>query len=183
MPDEPAKRVSALDGHYSKGQFGPDSVVGVRLAEIRELTLHQVASWPETWAASGAKAAKAVGATSAPGLNQAAVGRKGALLRVEPLKMWVLGRGAPQISPHEGAVLDLSHSRTHLRISGPEAALLLNRHLPLDLRNASFPVGTVASTAFHHVGVALWRSDAGFEVFLPRGFAVSLWQVLLESAA
>ena len=58
-----------------------------------------------------------------------------------------------------------------------------NRHLPLDLRPASFPVGSVASTAFHHVGVTLWRSDDGFELFLPRGFALSLWEMLLESAA
>ena len=41
---------------------------------------------------------------------------------------------------------------------------------------------SVASTAFHHVGVTLWRSVEGYELFLPRGFAVSLWQGLLESA-
>jgi len=53
----------------------------------------------------------------------------------------------------------------------------------LDLRDASFPVGSVASTAFHHVGITLYRSEAGYDLFLPRGFALSLWEMLLESAA
>lgn len=59
---------------------------------------------------------------------------------------------------------------------------LLNRHLPLDLREGAFPLGSVASTAFHHVGITVWRSEAGYELFLPRGFAVSLWELLRESA-
>ena len=61
--------------------------------------------------------------------------------------------------------------------------MLLNRHLPLDLGDAACPVGAVASSGFHHVGVTLWRSTAGFELFLPRGFAASLWEMLSESAA
>ena len=38
-------------------------------------------------------------------------------------------------------------------------------HLPLDLRDAFCPVGSVASTALHHVGITLWRSEDGFEHF------------------
>jgi sarcosine oxidase gamma subunit len=32
------------------------------------------------------------------------------------------------------------------------------------------------------VGVTLRRSDAGYELFIPRGFAVSLWELLVETA-
>jgi len=111
------------------------------------------------------------------------VSEHGALLRVEPLKWWLLGADAPALAPEHGASLDLSHSRTHLRISGAQAAALLNRHLPLDLREASFKEGAVASSALHHVSVTLWRSAHHYELFIPRGFALSLWEVLLESAA
>ncbi|MGR3913232.1 MAG: sarcosine oxidase subunit gamma, partial [Gammaproteobacteria bacterium] len=90
---------------------------------------------------------------------------------------------APALAPEHGAILDLSHSRTHLRIGGVQAATLLNRHLPLDLREASFKQGAVASSALHHAGVTLWRSARGYELFIPRGFALSLWEILLESAA
>jgi len=176
-------RISALAGEYAVGRFGAQGDVGVVLREVANLTLFQVAAWPDTLAATGSKAAEAVGATAAPGPGRAVVGTSGAVLRIEPLKFWLVGANAPQVTPDQGATLDLSHSRTRLRISGPEAVTLLNRSLPLDLRDYSFPVGSVASTAFDHVGITLWRSGAGFELFLPRGFALSLWEVLLQGAA
>ncbi|MBT3770493.1 MAG: sarcosine oxidase subunit gamma, partial [Acidiferrobacteraceae bacterium] len=33
-----------------------------------------------------------------------------------------------------------------------------------------------------HVGVTLWRSPTGLDLFVPRGFALSLWEMLLETA-
>jgi len=183
MDNPSAVRVSALDGHYSKGRFGAEGAPGVVFTEIRDLTLHQVVAWPETLAAVGTKAAEAIGAKAAPDPGKAVGGRGAALLRIEPLKLWIFGTAAPQLAPEEGAILDLSHSRSHLRIAGGQAAALLNRQLPLDLRAASFPAGSVASSAFHHVGVTLWHSEAGYELFLPRGFALSLWEMLQEGAA
>ena len=41
---------------------------------------------------------------------------------------------------------------------------------------------SVASSSTHHVGVTLWRSADGYELFMPRGFALSLWEGLVESA-
>lgn len=175
------ERISALFGHYSKGRLGGDGACGVTFCEVADLSLVQVAAWPDTLRDVGARAAQSIGADAAPAPGKAVSTPKGALLRVEPLKWWLYGAGDVELSPEEGSVLDLSHSRTHLRISGPQAALLLNRHLPLDLREAAFPVGTVATSAFHHTGVTLWRSEQGFELFMVRGFALSLWQLLLES--
>ncbi len=176
-------RVSALEGHYTLGRFGSEGDIGVTLTEVRDLCLHQVAAWPETIDAVGEQIAQALGVDSAPGPCSSSTGSEGAILRTEVLKWWVLGVQAPVVSDNEGANLDISHSRTHLRISGPEATTLLNRVLPLDLRPASFGVGAVASSALHHVGVTLWRSEQGYELFIPRGFAVVVWEVLLETAA
>ncbi|MBT5980063.1 MAG: hypothetical protein HOG65_02320 [Acidiferrobacteraceae bacterium] len=86
------------------------------------------------------------------------------------------------MSADSGATLDLSHSRTHIRISGPEASTCLNRFIPIDLRESHFTDGQVASSGFHHVGVTLWRSPTGLDLFVPRGFALSLWEMLLETA-
>jgi len=177
------ERVSALDGHAIPGRFGEAGDPGIVLSDVPGLVLHQVAAWPESLKAVGTRAAKAVGVKTAPGPRMAVAGKNGALLRIEPLKWWMIGVEAPELAAEEGATLDLSHSRTHVRIAGPQAAPLLNRHLPLDLRQAHFPVGSVASSAFHHVGVTVWRSKDGYELFLPRGFALSLWDLLLESAA
>lgn len=178
-----AERISALAGHVIPGRFGRDGETGVTLREVPNLALVQVAAWPDTLAATGAKVAGAIGVTDAPGPGRSVVGKGCVALRIEPLKFWLLGTDALVLGVADGAVLDLSHSRTHVRISGPHAATLLNRHLPLDLRDLSFPEGAVASTAFDHVGVTLWRSRDGFELFLPRGFALSLWQTLLLGAA
>ena len=177
------ERVSALQGHVTKGRFGEPGKIAVHVSEVPDLILHQIAAWPETLTDVGARAAAAIGAGLAPGPCSASTGGAAALLRIDPLKFWLFGAEPLALEPDEGAVLDLSHSRTHIRIAGPDAAALLNRHLPLDLRESHFPVGAVASTAFHHCGVTLWRSQSGYELFLPRGFALSLWDLLLESAA
>ncbi|MBS1269523.1 MAG: hypothetical protein MAG794_00474 [Gammaproteobacteria bacterium] len=177
-----ADRISALDGHYNTGRFGEPGEIGVTLSEVRSLTLYQLAAWPDTIDAVAAKAAEMAGADAAPGPCAATLGSQGALLRIEPLKWWLYGAEARAIDPEQGTALELSHSRTHVRLAGPYARVCLNRLIPLDLRGQSCPVGAVASTAMHHVAVTLWRSNNGFELFLPRGFALSLWEMLFDTA-
>jgi len=122
-------------------------------------------------------------ADAAAGPGTATASGTGAMLRIEPMKWWLVGVEAPAFDAAQAVTLDLSHSRTQVRVSGDDAAEFLNRHFPLDLREASFPVGSVASSATHHVGVTLWRSADGYELFIPRGFALSLWEGFVESAA
>lgn len=176
------ERASALEGHYRSGRFGEPGEPGVAVREVRPLVLHQVAAWPETIDAVGRQAADMAGGEKAPGPAQAFTGAGGSLLRVEPLKWWLYGADAVDIDPEQGTTLDLSHSRTHLRITGPRTRACLNRLVPVDLREQSFPPGSVAATVMHHVGVTLWHSDQGFELFLPRGFAASLWEVFFDTA-
>lgn len=182
-----ADGTSALQGHLVPGRSGSARAAAVSLAEIRNFTLIQVAAWPNTLAQVGSATAKAAGCAKAPGAGQETKGSAAWLLRVEPLKWWLVisdGASATLDLPAEtGALLDLSKSRTWLRLSGPNAAVLLNHFLPLDLSGAAFPEGTVASSAFHHVGVTLWRDDRGFNLMVPRSFAASLYQIMIESAA
>lgn len=173
------KRVSALAAHY-KPVTASDA--GVTLSEVRDLTLWQLAVWPESIESAAGKAASAAGVGSVPTFGTAASAGAVSMLRIEPCKFWFIGCELEQPHPSEGAVLDLSHSRTHIRISGSQATVVLNSYLPLDLREQSFPVGAVASTAFHHVGITLWRSQHGYELFAPRGFSVSLWELLIEAS-
>lgn len=177
-----AERHSALEGHYQSGRFGEPGETGVAVHEVRDLVLYQVAVWPDSLETMADRVAAMAGADAAPGPGRATTGRSGALLRIEPLKWWLYGATAENTEPGDGAILDLSHSRTHLRIAGPRARECLNRLVPVDLRQASFPADTVAATVMHHVGVTLWHSREGFELFLPRGFAQSLWEVFLETA-
>ena len=177
-----ADRVSALAGHKQAGNQGKPGKAGVVLHEVPDLVLHQVAAWQDSIDAVGAELAKLIGADAAAGPCRSASGDNGSMLRIEPMKWWLVGIEAPEFDAERAVTLDLSHSRSCLRISGGDAAEFLNRHLPLDLREESFPVGAVASSAIHHVGVTLWRTAEGYELFIPRGFALSLWHGLVESA-
>jgi heterotetrameric sarcosine oxidase gamma subunit len=175
-------RVSALAGHNQPGHQGDLGSTGVILRESPDLVLHQVAAWPDSMDAVGKSLAQLIGAKTVAGPCNSVSGDDGAMLRIEPMKWWLVGIVAPVFDAEQAVTLDLSHSRTRVCVSGDNAAEFLNRHLPLDLREDSFPVGSVASSATHHVGVTLWRSADGYELFIPRGFALSLWQGLVESA-
>ena len=177
------KSLSALSG--MKTPEAP-SGAAITLEDVFPFSLHQIAAWPDTVAKAGAVAAKQAGCASAPDPGHAMIGSASALLRVEPLKWWLISPDSdvapPKIADTQGAALDLSHSRTWIRVSGDKSETLLNHFLPLDLRDGAFPPGSVASTAFHHVGITLWREEAGYSLLVPRSFAVSLWELLVETA-
>ncbi len=185
MSESGIHRISALSDHCLPGKSGEisaDGSAGVILEDIEGLILCQVAGWADTMDLVGKQIAKQVKASSVPGPGQAVIGEKGALLRVEPMKWWLTGVPVPEIAPENGTTLDLSHSRTRIRIRGPQASEFLNRFLPLDLREKSFPQGSVASSAIHHVGVTLWRVDGHYDLFLPRGFALFVWEGMTDVA-
>jgi heterotetrameric sarcosine oxidase gamma subunit len=176
------QRVSALNGHLEVGIFGVNREPQIHLAEEVNISLHQVTCWPDTKVEVGTKIAVTIGAPYAPGPRQAVTGTKASALQIEPLKFWILDAVPPTLSPDMGSHLDLSQSRTCIDVRGKKVTTLLNQYLPLDMRDASFPEQAVASTAFHHVGITLWRTENTFKLFVPRSFARSLWALLWESA-
>jgi heterotetrameric sarcosine oxidase gamma subunit len=178
-----AERASALSGHYQRGNFGKSGEAGVILSEVPGLVLHQLSAWPDTLGRVGVMGAEACMIDRAPSPGRAAVGSGGALLRIEPLKWWCYDSQLPELAAEDGTTLDLSHSRTHLRVRGQAAQAFLNRLVSVDLRPDVCPLNSVMSTGVHHVGITLWYSKDGFELFVPRGFALSLWEVLTDTAA
>ncbi len=152
-----AERASALSGHYQRGQFGKEGGAGVILSEVSGLVLHQLSAWPDTLDQVGFTGAQACVVDKAPGPGRAAVGPRGALLRIESLKWWCYGSQLPELAAEDGTTLDLSHSRTHLRVRGQAAQACLNRLVSLDLRPNGCPLDSVMSSAFHHVVISLWH--------------------------
>ncbi len=185
-----AERDSALDGHLQPGRYGEAADgPGVVFAEIRDIGPWQVAAWPQTLAAVAVRLAALTGAETVPGPLQAVAGPNGTVARIRPLVFWLTHAGeaavtqAMDIDAETGSALDLSHSRTVIRIEGPRARDLLNRGLPLDLSPDAFPAGAFAATALHQVGVHLHNRGSGYDLFVPRGFALSIWELLRETAA
>ena len=182
MDNVATPRASALKRAYIPGHFGDDPSSNIIFREVENLKLYQIAFWPETLESMETTLEQSIGILSIPEPNKSISKNNIAIIRIEPLKIWILGASAPLFKPEEASTLDLSHSRSRLEISGPKATKLLNSFLPIDLRKKSFPQGTVASTVFHHVGVTLWHTNDGYELFLPRSFALSLWELLLSGA-
>ncbi|MBK0399977.1 sarcosine oxidase subunit gamma [Limibaculum sp. M0105] len=164
------------------GKDGP----GIRLSERAVTSLWQISAWPDRLAAAGAAAARAADCKSAPEPGRSSAGKAATLMRVEPLKWWLVSDqelARPNLDLQDGTVLDLSHARTPIRIEGPAAVELMARLLPLDLRPAVFPQGAVASSGLHHVGVTVLARAEGFDLFAPQSFALSLFEHITHVAA
>ena len=177
-----ANRLSAITNTNQK-ILNDQGTCDVKIIENKNLLLYQVGVWPDTLVSVGEQISKKLNLEMYPQPCKAFQSKDVAMLRTEPLKWWVVGSKVETFSTDNACVLDISHSRTHLKISGSKKETLLNRFLPIDLREESFPINSVASTTFHHVSVTLWRSKNHHEIFIPRAFAMSLWEMLLESAA
>jgi heterotetrameric sarcosine oxidase gamma subunit len=192
---------SALNRDRQPGRYGADGDVGIILGEIQAATQMQFAAWPDTLDQMGAVAMDIAGVATVPAAG--GVSRAGdiSLLRVEPLKWWLVSP-APVATPPViasgvassgvvasgaassgvGVVLDISDARCWITVTGPRAATLLAHGLPIDLRPVAFADDAVVSTAIHHVGVTLWRADDGFNLLVPRSYAASIWRLLFELA-
>jgi sarcosine oxidase subunit gamma len=182
------ERASALEGHNAPRQFGligPNGP-GIRLSERSLASLWLIAAWPERLAETGVAAAKAADVATAPGPGMSATGPGGTLLRTEPLKWLLVSEDeidAPALGAADGTVLELSHARTVIHVSGPRALDLMARMVPLDLRPATFPEGAVASTGLHHLGVTIVARNGGFDILVLRSFGLAVWETLIDSAA
>ena len=117
-----------------------------------------------------------------PNFNRGVLDSEFSIWRMEPLKWWILDNNI-SVPAELGTSLDMSHSFTCIHISGNKSSLLLNRHLPIDLREKIFPEASSASAAIHHVSIKLLKFSANnYYLFIPRGFALSIWEILLETS-
>ena len=173
-------RISALEGLERARNFGPN----LTIEEMRPGAIWQVTAWPDRFAEAGAMAARAAGVDDAPGPASSALSPNGWLLRTEPLRWLLISRdevGAPDLQG-AGTVLDLSHARTVIRLSGALAPDVMARQMPLDLRAGAFAEGHVATSSIHHVAVTVHARDGGLDLYCFRSFGRAIWEHLTETA-
>ena len=176
------KRHSALDSNYIEGSYAYDNKINIIFKECINLHLTQLACWPNTISDTEYFFKKELSINNSPDFNQGIVDKEFSLWRMEPLKWWLMGKEF-SLPEDLGTNLDISYAFTCISISGDNAALLLNRHLPLDLRDKIFLNNSSASSIIHHVSVKLLKfSVDNYYLLIPRGFALSIWEILLESS-
>tara|TARA_B100000287_G_scaffold105657_1_gene97960 strand:+ start:481 stop:1044 length:564 start_codon:yes stop_codon:yes gene_type:complete len=175
-------RNSAIIEKYKIGKYPFEENIEIIFSENRNLIIQQIAAWPDEILNLEKLFADQLGAQQVD-FNRGENFKKNSLWRMEPSKWWVLG-STIEVPENLGTSLELSHAFTSITIEGEKSDVLLNRHLPLDLRLDNFPINSSASSAIHHVSVKLFRINfKEFRLLIPRGFALSIWEILLESAS
>ena len=83
------------------------------------------------------------------------------------------------------AIVDQSHGRTILRVTGPKVRDALAKGVPVDLHPRAFKTGHTAVTLVSHIAVQLWQIDDAptYEFAVARGWVQSFWHWLEASAA
>jgi heterotetrameric sarcosine oxidase gamma subunit len=162
----------------------------VAVSERRTLSILQVSAFAQSFDDAGTRLASAID-VPLPAPNQST----GPLHK----RLRAIGPGIWQVAGHEHAVpdaavlraamagvatvVDLSHARTALQVSGPAAARTLAKYCGLDLEGVRFPTGSVTNTRFGHIGMTLARIDdvPSFELLVFRGYAEFVFEALVEA--
>ena len=176
-------RNSAIINKYNIGKYPFEDSIEIIFSENHNLIIQQIAAWPDEISNIEKFFSDQLGVQKNIDFNKGEILKDNSLWRMEPSKWWLLG-GTINFPENLGTSLELSHAFTSISIDGEKSDILLNRHLPLDLRLDNFPINSSASSAIHHVSIKLFRiSEKEFRLFIPRGFALSIWEILLETAS
>lgn len=186
------ERESPLGTAYRPGRHGNAAeTAGVRLSEPRPGSIAEIVAWPGAEKAALAAVKTATGLTipDRPGGGVAKAGRSG--FGFAPGRWLVIdqaeGLGATlrkEIGSEAGAVNDLSHGRTAIRIAGDSAEWVLSKFFAIDFATDAFPVGEGRTTAHHDIFALIQRTGKNqFDVYVFRSFARAFWISLCHAAA
>ena len=189
----PEVRSALQSGYPVPGHYGPEHLQGVTLQEDLTRDLVQVTAWAAQCAAVAAALEEALSIAPPKSCGVATTNDMTTLFQVAPGRYWVsaprearlMDKLSARIDSDLGAVTDLGHSRTTLRISGPAAREVLARGFAIDLDPTQFGPGAFAQTIVHHIGVMVHRpgdDEALFELLVLRTYALSFWEWLFDTA-
>lgn len=189
MPD----RKSALTGQMRPGRYGNPAADGdpVLVAEIYGRRIYQVTAWPETMDRVRTNVAARCSCEAPAEVGKASNGDGLTVMMVAPRRYWIVVERrtefkAPYFAPEDGALVDLSESRTILNIQGEKTRELLAKGLPIDTHQSVFPANSIAQSGISHISVLVHLlptlSEDAFDIYVPSGFAVSFWEWLTVAA-
>jgi len=191
-----AELLSALAPVYTTGPLGVvQQTPGVTLQERPARNLIQLSGWPENFDAVCAQIATLLGIRVPVDCLTVTTHEDVTIFRVGPARLWfVCDASSARLREYLGTLkaqdavaTEIGHSRTVVRICGPEARTVLNRGLSIDLDNSAFPENVFAQSVIHHIPVLVHRlpspDDTVFDTYVPREYSRSFWEWLTEAAA
>ena len=192
MFDEP-ERHSALKGVVEPGTYGRKIAggPGITLRERPNLSIVQVAAYPDTAEKTGNVIKSLIGAFPLPEPNRSIMFDSTRICWIGPHKWWFIETDqrhrAESIGTHLGndaAVTTQGHGRSCVRLSGPSARDLLAKGCTLDFHPSRFSAGHCAQTSLGHANTLINCIDDEpiFDLFVLRSYAVSFWEWITDAA-
>lgn len=187
------ERISALIGIMKPGRFGntaPDAKP-VLVAEMYGRRLIQATAWAQTAPALGKALKKATGCTLPRSVGETAVTEGLTVMRVGPRRFWLAHERRFDLdlsgfTTAIAAVVELTDSRTILRIEGRHTRDVLAKGLPIDTHPSAFPSGAFVQSVIAHIPVLVHQppsiNDEAFEIYVPSGYARSFLDWLKDAA-
>lgn len=163
----------------------------LKLTAVPRGSIWQIACWPASFEKVQGALAEACGC-NAPAPGQVAITADDRLLiRIEPLKWWIIGPDAAQCplrpEAEDGVWLDMSHDQAAIAIEGANAAELMKRMVTIDLREAAFPDLSCATTHMHHMIIRVVRRDGAeavrYQMMVMRSYADDLAEIAAHHIA
>ena len=159
-------------------------LAGTTLAEVDLGAVSSVSPFPGQEKAV-ARALRPLG-LAFPAVNSFAVKGRARIVWTGRAQAFLIGAGVPDMGA-AAAVTDQSGGWACLSLSGRNAVAALMRYVPMDLREAAFPVGMAARTPLYHMQMILMRlGPEAFEVMVFRSMARTAWheiEVAMRSLA
>ena len=172
MPELIAK--TALAG------FGPVTHLSTMLAEGDPGPITSIAPYPGRMAQVDAVLAP-LGLTF-PAPNSQSANGPARLVWTGREQAFLMGVEAPAGLADHAALTAQADGWAVLTISGPAAVDALMRPVPLDLREAAFPIGRTTRAPLNHMQAILTRTGPqAFEVMVFRSMARTAWHELAEA--
>lgn len=182
---------SPLGKTYIAGNHGNAAAgIGVTLRERKNLSIIQVTAWADTIPTVLTAIGSATGLVlqNKPGLGRVA-GEK-SVFGFAPGRYFVVGatpdlesRLRSAISLELGTIIDLTHGRTVIRISGSQSEWVLSKLFAIDFSEHAFPLAYGRATLHHDIHTNIQRiDDETFDLYVFRTFARSFWQTLGHAA-
>ena len=181
---------SQLATRIKPGLYGTAEAPQVTLSEVRRRRIVQAAGWSDTFETVARRLAEAAGGTVPHEFGIAAVADTVTTIWVGADRLWftaddpkLMARFAGTFTDEEVVFLDISESRTIMRIRGARSRNVLAKGFAIDLHPDAFPVQAIAHTMVEHTGVLLHRvGPEAFEIYVPRSYAVNIWYWLTVMA-
>jgi len=157
---------------------------GVIMQELTGYQLVQLAVFPDQMSRFRTRLMQLINIDQLADISASARTSNMLLLRPEFTKFWLVRKRGEEQPLFKALAhyfpLDLTGSKVVMRLSGADAARLMNRFCAVDL---SCPKGKFLATALHQVPVHILKSSAtAYLLFLPRSYAESLAELLRHSA-